>query len=189
MMRYNLLFLMCTALYLGAADVNKKNTVELNLVMCVGDASTKIPFNNDEFETVPTLLERYRQNESHSFGKVMVYALHEGKVCEVGRIARLQPDSLVRLNSIKSLFISYFLNQEKKPVQAIFVGTSQIKDVNLFRKYIEGAQEPVKKDINAAQPAAPKAETTQQSSDGFGKIDNAEALTALLIAAFANKKS
>ncbi len=140
---YNSLFLVCASVFLVAMDNDKKNNIELRLVMSVDNELIKVPLN-DELETISTFIARYNQNECHPFGKVMTYALNGEKVCEVGKIARLNSDVLVSLPRKKMLFVSYKSNQGTDTIHMIFAGTSAIRDVNILRKFIEGDQIPTK---------------------------------------------
>lgn len=135
--RFYILFLASTSLVATAADQNK--SIELKLVMAVDSQQTKIPFN-DELLSVPSLVERYRQNEVHPFGKVTAYALQTDAVVKVGKIGQLHPDSLHGLSSKKALFVSYVLHQEEKLTHALLTGTSAVRNVNLLKKYLEGRQ-------------------------------------------------
>jgi hypothetical protein len=136
MARYNVLFLACVSISLIAMDNHKKNHVELKLVMSVDSNLVKIPFN-DELETISTFIERYNQNDCHPFGKVMTYVLHEEKVREIGKIAQLNPNTLLSLPRRPMLFAAYQLNQNTDIVHMIFAGTSTIQYVNILRKFIE----------------------------------------------------
>ena len=159
-MRYihiNILFLGCVSI--AAMAMDNKSAIELKLIMAIDHQTTKIPFY-DELLSIPSLIERYKQNETHPFGKIMAYVLQQNAVVKiVGKIALLPDNILQGLASRKALFISYVSNQDKKLTYALLTDTCTMRDVNLLKKYLEDRQIP--------QETKPVAQKSQDELDGM----------------------